>query len=297
MRRDFPGTLTFTFVAVILALAGCESEGGTATPATDGGSSLQGRVSGVVTFGIEEGVVFETGEKPANSGTRNTDVIAYEYTMSAGRVSMKLEAGTMKGAMRVIKNPHGTALQSFDSLDDVPFERPSSSEHDILVNPARGDAFVILGNVTTGHARFLVLRGPGDAGSDAAGNTVELWYEAVVEPNCSPHDYTECSGGAVYWVDSCGYREELHERCGSSDECVGGACAGGSVCRVTCDGAEFSYSCGSGSSTSNISYCSNGNVSSTVVRYDNGHTVTCLMNCSGAGGTCWDDTGSSCQLH
>jgi hypothetical protein len=40
----------------------------------------------------------------------------------------------------------------------------------------------------------------------------------------------------------------------------------------------------------------NGNVSSVVVSYGNGHTVSCSLDCSGYGGTCRDDTGAVCTL-
>ena len=114
------------------------------------------------------------------------------------------------------------------------------------------------------------------------------------EPGCGTHVDQRCSGGDVYWFDACGRQEERSERC--EHGCTSGACEAAPACSLTCSSDSYTNSCGTGSSTTNYSYCSSGNVSAVTVRYSNGHTVTCNLNCSGSGGTCRDDTGASCSL-
>ena len=96
--------------------------------------------------------------------------------------------------------------------------------------------------------------------------------------------------------------------CGGSDVC---ATAGGywydykchatpkpaPTCRLTCSSTGFTYTCGSGSSSSSKHYCyirSTGYVSSYTVTYGNGHTVTCTSSTCGGALHCRDDTGRSC---
>jgi len=101
--------------------------------------------------------------------------------------------------------------------------------------------------------------------------------------------YSVCDYGSD--CDDCGPRSESDRPTTGS-----GSGSGSGGCSLTCSSDSFTYSCATGSSTTNYSYCSNGNVSSVRVSYTNGHTVTCTLSCSGWGGTCRDDTGQSCSL-
>ena len=112
--------------------------------------------------------------------------------------------------------------------------------------------------------------------------------------DCGTEVERRCVDDEVYWFDDCGRQGERIERC--EHGCASGACEAAPVCQLTCGSDSFSYTCGTGSSTTNYSYCSNGNPSGVTVRYSNGHTVSCTLNCSGYGGTCRDDTGASCNL-
>jgi len=100
--------------------------------------------------------------------------------------------------------------------------------------------------------------------------------------------------------------------CGGSDACTA---AGGywydykchahaapkpvTTCRLTCSSTGFTYTCGSGSSSSTKHYCYRGNtgyVSSYMISYGNGHTINCSSSTCGGPLYCRDDTGSSCTI-
>jgi hypothetical protein len=48
---------------------------------------------------------------------------------------------------------------------------------------------------------------------------VDTWY-AGLGMCCSPNDHMECSGGDVYWVDSCGSLGSVAEQCSADTMCV-----------------------------------------------------------------------------
>jgi len=113
---------------------------------------------------------------------------------------------------------------------------------------------------------------------------------------CTSHDHQGCVGDSIHWFDACDRAEESVKGCGPELTCRDGECA--EPCTLSdCDVGSFTYSCASGDSVSNVSYCpSSGNVSHVSVEYANGHTVDCSLDCDGTGGTCSDDTGATCSF-
>lgn len=113
---------------------------------------------------------------------------------------------------------------------------------------------------------------------------------------CTHNHHKACSSGDVYWFDSCNNKEGLYKTCGSSQKCASGKCV--QKCTLYgCSSSGFYYTCSTSSYTSNVTYCSGtGYVSSQTISFTNGHKVTCNYSCSGLGGSCYDDTGSSCKF-
>jgi hypothetical protein len=64
------------------------------------------------------------------------------------------------------------------------------------------------------------------------GNLFGLYTEI---PNCTSHNYYECSGeGNVYWYDSCDYREEVKDYCAVGEVCESGACVSDTPTEPAC---------------------------------------------------------------
>jgi hypothetical protein len=164
------------FVAVACAAAflasSCEGEGGGATGAGDVAPQLRTR-TGTVTLGLEEGLVFSTGEvlTGAVASTLTVDLIAFAH--SGG---LKLEPGSPRGAMRVVLRAGGRPLE-YASLGEVPSEAPDAALHDLLIKPAPGHGATVLGNVTDGHARIRVVELPFGATPRVTVEFEAWWYE------------------------------------------------------------------------------------------------------------------------
>lgn len=119
--------------------------------------------------------------------------------------------------------------------------------------------------------------------------------------DCTPHDHLGCSAGDVYWYDSCGEREGVHQECGSDERCIEDECTTGPSCDIECeadgDDVLVSLSCGSGSRECTYGHDSYGRVSFISCTYDNGTSFTCSIDynslgqptgsCTGEGDTCY----------
>jgi hypothetical protein len=118
--------------------------------------------------------------------------------------------------------------------------------------------------------------------------------------------------GGAWENGQCAFCDSSHlYLCGGSDVCI--AASGywydyechtapmpAPICKLTCSSTGFTYTCGSGSSSSSQHYCYIGNrqyTSSYTVTYGNGHRVTCTSLTCGARLHCTDDTGSSCTMY
>ena len=105
------------------------------------------------------------------------------------------------------------------------------------------------------------------------------------EEECVSQASSACSGGDVYWYDSCGVREDVRFDCGSGESCVDGACVVDSGCSShessaclggdvywfdSCGAAEeVRYECGSGESCVDGSCVADSGVSGDVVYVSN----------------------------
>jgi hypothetical protein len=77
--------------------------------------------------------------------------------------------------------------------------------------------------------------------------------------------------------------------CGSDD---------GGNCSLDCGEILVVYSCATADRQIQLTFCPTGGfeVSSSRTEYENGHVVTCDLNCAGSGGTCGDDSGATCDF-
>lgn len=77
--------------------------------------------------------------------------------------------------------------------------------------------------------------------------------------------------------------------CGSDDD---------GNCSLDCGEILVVYSCATGNRKIGLTFCPNtiGEVASSRTEYENGHIVTCDLNCGGPGGMCGDDTGATCDF-
>lgn len=157
--------------AAALVLSSCEGEGG-GGGAADVAPQLRTR-TGTVTLGLEEGLVFSTGEVLTGeaASTLTVDLIAFAH---AG--GLKLEPGSPRGAMRVEVTAGGRRIE-YASLAEVPAEAPDASLHDLLSKPEPGHGAAVLGNVTDGHARIRVVELPFGAAPRVTVEFEAWWYE------------------------------------------------------------------------------------------------------------------------
>jgi outer membrane protein assembly factor BamB len=118
---------------------------------------------------------------------------------------------------------------------------------------------------------------------------------------CQTHSGSVCYEGKAWWTNSCGNREEVKETCKTGYTCSGGACKKQESCKMTCSADDESISaglsCGSGSTTCQISRDSHGRATYISCTYSNGKKYYCSISynslgqpggsCNGEGQTCY----------
>ncbi|MBI5512732.1 MAG: hypothetical protein HY909_03135 [Deltaproteobacteria bacterium] len=67
-------------------------------------------------------------------------------------------------------------------------------------------------------------------------------------------------------------------------------------CRLSCTASSVTYSCSTPTADRHTTSDSRCGVRTLVLRFTNGHTVSCGFECFGARGSCADDTGATCAF-